>query len=315
MGSCNRKIVEDVPPYLRIYEDGTIERLLGTEVTLATFDPDTKVSSKDVTVLAGVSARLYRPDSISKNQKVPLVVYFHGGAFCISSPSDPAYHNFLNLVAAQAQIIIVSVDYRLAPEYPLPTAYEDSWAVLKWAIEQNSGEGREDWLRENVDFSKVFLAGDSAGANISHHMAIRAGRSEHPVKFAGIAMLQPYFWGKNPIGSEAKSTERKAMIDKWWNFVCPSDKGCDDPLINPFIDNSSFKRLECTERILVCIAENDILRERGRLYYESLGKSGWKGKAELLESKGEDHVFFLFNPRCENAQILISSFAAFINQV
>lgn len=127
-------------------------------------------------------------------------------------------------------------------------------------------------------------------------------------------MIHPYFWGKEPIGSEVTDTARKAMVDTWWEFVCPSDKGHDDPLINPFAEGApNVTGLGC-ERIIVCVAEMDILRDRGRDYYERVVKSGWKGVAEMVEVEGEDHVFHILNPDGEKAVNMIKRLATFINQ-
>lgn len=334
MGSCGPEIVHDVPPYIKVYADGTVERLVATEVTPAGFDPHTGVLSKDVVVNqeTGVTARLYRPNLVNKTQRLPLVIYFHGGAFCVATAFEPKYHEFVNALVSEANVMAVSVDYRRVPEHPLPAAYEDSWEVLNWVASHNSGEGSEDWVRDSVDFGKVFLAGDSAGANISHHMAIRAAAGINSdnqkiinLEFQGIIMIHPYFWGEKPVGIvENKDTFRKAMVDKWWKFVCPSDKGCDDPLINPFVNNNyeissgivvDQSNLGC-KRILIFVAENDILNERGKMYYQFLiGSQIWKGKAEIVETEGEDHVFHIFNPCCDKAQALIKNCAAFVNQV
>ncbi|KAL3840380.1 hypothetical protein ACJIZ3_024971 [Penstemon smallii] len=317
MDSINSNIIiHDVPPYIRVYKDGTIERLLGTEIAPPTLeDHETKVSSKDILILPehGVSARIYRPNlHVNHHQKLPLVVYFHGGAFLISSISDPKYHRMLNLLVKEAKIILISIDYRRVPEHPLPIAYDDSWAALQWI-----GGGNEIWLSENVDFERVYLAGDSAGANISHHIAIKAGlksnKSLLKFKISGILMVHPYFWGKEPIGAEAENPVFKGVVDKWWEFVCNSEEGCDDPLINPFVIGApGLEGLECG-RILVCVAGNDILRERGRFYYESLVKSKWEGKAELFETEGEDHVFHIIDSTSENSTKLIKRCAEFIN--
>lgn len=223
-----------------------VERFKGTQVTPAGFDPPTGVSSKDVVVVpeTGLIARLYRPANLAaKTHRLPVVIYFHGGGFCISSVFDPKYHTTLNLLVAEANVIAVSVNYRKVPDDPLPAAYEDSWAVIRWVFSHHLGEGCEDWLREDVDLSRVFLAGDGAGANISHHMAIWAGNSDpnFGIKFRGIVMRHPYFLGEEPIGIEAKDPVKKAMVDKAWKFACPSDKGCDDPLINPFLDGDAEK--------------------------------------------------------------------------
>ncbi|KAK6939580.1 Alpha/beta hydrolase fold-3 [Dillenia turbinata] len=310
------EIKHDVFPYLREYNDGTVERLAGTEIVPAGLDPETGVVSEDIIIVpdSGVSARVYHPKRLDNyKNKLPLMIYFRGGAFCISSTADPKYHRVLNLLVAEANIIAISINYRNAPEHPLPTAYEDSWDALKWVASNMTNKDRSS-LWDNIEFGKVFLGGDSAGANISHHLAIRAKESNllGQLKFRGILMIHPYFWGKEPIGCEGTDTLRKAMVDKWWLYVCPSEEGTDDPLINPFADGSpSLTKLAC-ERILVCVAEKDILRDRGVSYYESLEKSGWQGSAEILMTEGEDHVFHIFDPNTEKARNFIRCLAAFI---
>ncbi|KAI4305702.1 hypothetical protein L6164_029053 [Bauhinia variegata] len=318
MGSANREISVEVPPYLKEYKDGTIERTAGTQVAPPGLDSKTDVVSKDVVVVpeTGVSARLYRPNFTTKtHDKLPLLIYFHGGAFCISSAADPFYHNCLNKIVAEAKVFAVSVNYRLAPEHPLPAAFEDSWAAVQWVYshtkkDSEGEEGYESWLEDGVDFDKLFLAGDSAGATIANYIALKGLQ----VKIPGLILLNPYFWGKDPIGVEITDTARKQMVDKWWDFVCPSDKGNDDPLINPFVEEApSLEGLACN-RVLVIVAEKDILRDRGQLYHEKLVNGGWKGNLKFFETMGEDHVFHIFDPDCEKASILFKRLASFINQ-
>lgn len=318
---ASKEVEVEVFPYIRVYKDGTFDRLAGTEVAPPGLDPETGVLSKDIVIVpeTSVSARLYRPADVSDGQKLPLVVYFHGGAFIISSIADPKYHASLNAMAAETRALILSVDYRRVPEHPLPAAYDDSWDALRWVAGQASAHEphkAEPWLEEHADFDRVFLAGDSGGANMSHHLAIRIRESDldKRVSIRGIAMIHPYFWGESPIGAEVADGPRKALVDSWWRFVCPSDKGCDDPLINPFADGSpGLDRLAC-DRIIVTVAGKDILSDRGRLYYESLVKSGWPGKAELVEIEGEDHVFHIFDPASEKAKAMVRRLASFINQ-
>ncbi|XVF36239.1 hypothetical protein REPUB_Repub19eG0041100 [Reevesia pubescens] len=320
MGSNASEVALDLFPYLKVYKDGTVERIAGIGVASPGLDPETNVLSKDIVIVpeTGVSARIYRPNLVSKDQKLPVVVYLHGGAFCVASPAFPNYHTSLNKLVAEANIVALSVDYRLVPEFPLPTAYEDSWATLQWIAshkEEEDGD-HEDWIKDYGDLDQVFLVGDSAGANIGHHLALRIKDSDlgQNLKILGIGMINPYFWGTNRIGSELSNQFRKELVDKWWLYVCPSDKGCDDPLINPFVDGSpDLSGLAC-DRILIIVAEKDILKDRGRFYYDKLVKSGWKGKAEIMESEGEDHVFHIFNPDCAKAKSLIKRLASFLNQ-
>ncbi|CDP16411.1 unnamed protein product [Coffea canephora] len=58
--------------------------------------------------------------------KLPLLVYLHGGGFFIKFAFSPTYHAHLNVVVAEAGVVAVSINYRFAPEHPLPIAYEDS---------------------------------------------------------------------------------------------------------------------------------------------------------------------------------------------
>ncbi|KAE8716318.1 putative carboxylesterase 2 [Hibiscus syriacus] len=320
MGSNDSELVVDLFPWLKEYKDGTIERTAGFEVVPPGLDPETNVISKDIVIIpeSDVSARIYRPNFVPNDQKLPLAVYYHGGAFCVASPASPNYHTSLNKLVAEANVVVVSVGYRLAPEHPLPTAYEDSWAALQWVVSHKEEEdgNNETWIKDYVDLDQVYLVGDSAGANIAHHLALRIKDSDlsQKLKIVGIGMIHSYFWGTDPIGSEVTDRVRKELVDKWWLYVCPSDKGCDDPLINPFADGSpDLAGLAC-HRVLVIVAEKDILKDRGRFYYDKLVKSEWKGKAEIMETEGEDHVFYIFNPESDKAKSLFKRLAAFLNQ-
>ncbi|KAL3732819.1 hypothetical protein ACJRO7_022358 [Eucalyptus globulus] len=311
----SKEVSLEIFPYIRVYKDGTFERLAGFEIMPPGLDPETGVESKDIIILpdAGVSARIYRPSSASTTTKLPLVLYFHGGAFIISSIADPKYHSSLNALVAECNIVLVSVDYRRVPEQPLPAAYDDSWAALQW-ITSEEARG-EPWLRDHADFDRLFLAGDSGGANMSHHLAMRLRDDVlgKRVKLSGIGMIQPYFWGEKPIGAEVADPGRKAWVDSWWRFVCVSDKGCDDPLINPFaVGAAGVEGLAC-KNVLVIVSEKDILRDRGRMYYEKLVESGGPAAVEFMEIEGVDHVFHIFDPSCEEAKRLFKRVASFVN--
>lgn len=307
-------VVHDFSPYFRVYQDGSVERLVTEEHTPASIDPHTGVTSKDISISTDVSARLYLPKLAEARHKLPLVVYFRGGAFCMMSSSSPTLHAHLNSLVAEANVVLVSVDYRRAPEHRIPVAYDDSWAALEWAA-SNRGAGAEAWLVDHVDFDRVFLAGDSAGGNIAHNLAMRAGERElpHGVKLSGIVLVDPYFWGSKPTASEEANPEMTARLDRLWPMVCPSSaSGNDDPRVNPVAPSApSLAGLACA-RLLVCAAEKDAMRDRARIYHEALRKSGWSGEVEMYETAGEDHGFYFYHPNGENAKLLVKRIATFL---
>ncbi|XP_015885439.3 probable carboxylesterase 2 [Ziziphus jujuba] len=318
--SSKPEIVYELQPFLRVYKDGSVERLVGTDTVPPSTDPTTGVTSKDVTILpeSQISARLYLPTLAIQNphHKLPLLVYFPGSYFCVVSPFSSESHRFLNALVAEAKVIAVSVNYRKAPEHPIPTAYEDSWAVLQWIISHCDHGGPEAWLNEHADFQRVFLGGASAGANVVHNLALVAGDPDFglSVELLGVALIHPYFWGSVPVGSEALQPEKKAFVDRIWPLVCPSVPDNDDPRINPVAEGApSLAGVGC-RRVLICVAEKDVLKDRGRFYYEALSRSGWMGVVEIDETEGEDHVFFSYDLEGQNSKDLINRLAAFFNR-
>uniref|UniRef100_A0A7N0ZRG6 Alpha/beta hydrolase fold-3 domain-containing protein n=1 Tax=Kalanchoe fedtschenkoi TaxID=63787 RepID=A0A7N0ZRG6_KALFE len=303
----------DIYPLLRIFKDGKIERFLGTATVSAGTEPATGVQSKDVILSPEdeVGVRLYLPKDARREKKLPLVVYFHGGAFC-------------------ANAVVASVNYRLAPEHPLPAAFEDSWRILKWASASHS-EGSslspepvaEPSLSEYVDFNKVFLAGDDAGGNIAHNMAVRAGKEGLPgAKLHGIILSHPYFSGVEPVENERDlPPESLAMHEKIWKLVHPGMLAVwDYPVISWVKEDLSKAREEEEEvdqygRLLASTAWINAMQDRRVGYGEVMRR---RGKVPVMEieafrSVGMEHVFHLFDPDCEEAKEMMKMVVEFIN--
>ncbi|KAK6913908.1 Alpha/beta hydrolase fold-3 [Dillenia turbinata] len=316
--STNKVVVSEILPYIRVYDDGTVERLLNIpSVPPQLNDPQTGVSSKDITIFpdTGLSARLYLPKlSPDDHQKLPILVYFHGGSFCIDSSSSSLCHRYMSILVSRANIITVSVEYRLVPEHPLPAAYEDCWSALKWvssnSSEDNSSPGiiHEPWLRQHGDFERVFIGGDSSGANIVHNVAMRAGLEPlcSGVKLLGAFLNQPYFTGSMPIGNEPKERMEESLEHRLWKFAFPScEDGVDNPAINPLGPKArSLSVLGC-RKMFVSVGGADSLRDRGIWYCNAVKETGWEGEIEFFETEGEGHAFHIFNPATENAQSLL----------
>lgn len=124
-------------PFIRFLKNGsTVESLRGNYVVPASLDPQNNVVSKDVVYSQehSLSVRLFLPHKksteLAADEKLPLLIYFHGGAFIMGSPFSPVSHNYLTEVVKASNCLAVSVQYRLAPEHPIPAAYEDSWSAM-----------------------------------------------------------------------------------------------------------------------------------------------------------------------------------------
>ena len=110
-----------------------------------------------------VPIRIYTPVG---DGPFPVLIFLHGGGFTIGSINshDPVTRQ----LAAQAEAIVVSVDYRLAPEHPFPAAVDDACAALRWAHANAAALG--------ADPRRVAIGGDSAGSNLATVVAQLAAR-------------------------------------------------------------------------------------------------------------------------------------------
>ncbi|XP_038723088.1 2-hydroxyisoflavanone dehydratase-like [Tripterygium wilfordii] len=322
MASPAKEVAEELPNLVRVYTDGSVERLFGSPYVPPSPnpDPETGVSSKDIIISENpkISARLYLPKLQKQDQKLPILIHFHGGGFCIGSAFSSGEDRFISLLVSQAPVVAVSVEYRLAPEDLLPAAYEDCWTALNWVASHSKAQNephRDAWLLDYVDFDRIYIGGDSAGGNIAHNMAMRAGfeNLEANAKILGAYLGHGYFWGSKPIGSESIVDHDKALSSLVWNFVYPSAPGgLDNPMINPEGPGApSLAKLGCS-RLLVCLAEKDFLRDRGARYHDLVKESGWSGELELYEVKGEGHCFYMFDTESTNAKNMIKRLTSFL---
>ncbi|KAM0927542.1 hypothetical protein ACQ4PT_002947 [Festuca glaucescens] len=252
-GDTAPHVVEDVPGVLQLLSDGSVLR--GDESVLWPEDPLPDVPGvqwKDVLYHAahGLSVRVYRPESPSSvagsTSKLPVLVYFHGGGYCLGSYTQPHFHTYCLRAAAELPAVVLSVQYRLAPEHRLPAAIEDGADFLSWLRGQAelAGAGCADpWLAESADFARTFISGASAGANLAHHVTVHAASTQtqlglNPLRVAGYVVLSAFFGGSDRTTAEADPPADVTLTvegsDKLWRISLPVGASRDHPLANPF---------------------------------------------------------------------------------
>jgi acetyl esterase len=217
-------------------------------------EPDELHSVEDADA-DGVPVRLYRP--VETAEPSMALVYFHGGGWVAGSIET--HDGPCRALAKSAGIVVVSVDYRLAPEHPFPAGLEDAWTATQW-VSRNAEELK-------LDPDRIGVGGDSAGGNLATVVARRA--RDHAVPLALQLLLYPIT--NNAIDtpsysffSEGYGLTRNAMQWYWEQYLNGADGT--DPDASP----AQEKDLRRLPRAIVVTAEADVLRDEAETYAQRL---------------------------------------------
>ncbi|KAL9226549.1 hypothetical protein vseg_002349 [Gypsophila vaccaria] len=318
-------LVEEIEGLIRVYKDGHVERPSIIPSVPCSVPPELRVTARDITMdrFTNLWARIYVPQNASG--KLPLLVYFHGGGFCVGSAAWSCYHDFLANLASKAGCLIMSVNYRLAPENRLPGAYEDGFNTIMWLKQQAVSRSSEhSWWLCCWDLIRqgFFLGGDSAGANIAYNVGLRFAVEPsifRPLCHKGTILIQPFF------GGEARTTSEKApqhpgsalslsASDTYWRLSLPLGANRDHPWCNPLGKGATKLGSAAIPATIVCVSETDILMDRNMELYTAMVNAGKAVKLSVY--KGVGHAFqILHNSPLSHArtQEMMSHLKSFIN--
>lgn len=195
--------------------------------------------------------------------------------------------------------IVVSVNYRLTPEHRFPSQYDDGFDVLQFLDHAAP-------IPNAADLSKCFLAGDSAGANLAHHVAVRACRTQFQVlKVVGLISIQPFFGGEERTQSEIRFSGYPlvslARTDWLWKVFLPEGSDRDHYAVNVSGRNAEDILGLDYPNTVVFIGGFDPLQDWQRRYYQWLKKSG--KEATLIEYPNMIHAFYVFPELPESSQL------------
>jgi len=336
-----KAVVEDIYGFLRVLDDGTVLRSSeGPEFCPAAFPgthPSVQWKEAVYDKAKNLRVRMYKPSSSSSSsstaagnngkKKLPVLVHFHGGGFCLGSCAWANVHAFCLRLAADAAAVVLSAGYRLAPEHRLPAAFDDGVAFLRWLRDQQS-PAADGWLADAADFGRVFVTVDSVGGTIAHHLAARAGLAaaavtKHgepgpndidPVAVQGYVLLMPFFGGVRRTRSEAECPAEVLLnldlFDRFWRLSLPAGATRDHPAANPFGPDSPGLAAADLRPVLVVAGGLDMMRDRAVDYAERLAAMG--KPVELAEFAGEPHGFYTLDPGSEATGELIGLVRRFV---
>jgi acetyl esterase len=212
----------------------------------------------------------------------PLMVFFHGSGFVVCSLDT--HDGMCRNLCAGSGCVVVSVDYRLAPEAKFPAAPDDCLAATRWAVANAAALG--------ADPGQVFVAGDSAGANLATVTALRI-RDEGGPHLLGQLLIYPVTDHYDPgtpsmtENAEGYGLTRAGMIWFWDHYLADRRDAA-----NPHASPLQARDLSGLPPALVVTAEYDPLRDEGEYYADRLRRAGVA--TEMKRWDGVNHGFFFW---------------------
>ncbi len=252
-------------------------------------DP-TRVGAVDNRVIPGpggdLPVRIYQPDTDGDH---PLLVYFHGGGWVIGDLDTQ--DEFCRQLCAGSGAVVVSVDYRLAPEDPFPNGLEDCYAATRWAVENARTLG--------ATADMLAVGGDSAGGNLAASVCLLARERGGPTIHHQL-LIYPVTDNDLDTGSYRDNAEgyllTRDMMGWFWEQYAPGQSA--DPLASPL-----KAELTGMPPATVITAEYDPLRDEGQAFAERLSAAGVP--VEQREFKGMIHGFIGMTDALTQARVAI----------
>jgi acetyl esterase len=206
-----------------------------------------------------IPVRIYTPEG---EAPLPILVFLHGGGWVIGTLDG--YDDLCRALARAVPAIVISVDYRLAPEHPYPAAADDSYAAVCWAAENAASIGG--------DPARIAVGGDSAGGNLSAVVSLMARDHRHP-KLAHQLLIYPVTDLRGSTVSMRENGEgyfltQRTMI--WFadHYTTPEQR------LLPYVSPLLAPDLGGLPPATVITAEFDPLRDEGEAYAARLRESG-----------------------------------------
>lgn len=248
----------------------------GRDTTPTALVPGVTSEDREVQGAAGMlPARIYTPQG---NGPFPVIVYFHGGGWVIANKE--VYDAGARGLAKQANAVVVSADYRLAPEHKFPAQHDDALAVYRWTLQHARAL--------HGDTARMALAGESAGGNLAVATAIAARDAGLPMP-AHIVSVYPIAQPDTTTRSYVENADAKplnrAMMGWFARNVSRTPADLQDPRIN--LVGADLKGLP---GVTIVNAQIDPLLDDGAMLEQALKRAGVEVERRVYA--GSTHEFF-----------------------
>ena len=245
-----------------------------------------------------IPARIYTPKKLRKADGLaPGLVFFHGGGWVIGNLET---HDVVcRKLAHEGEMIVMSVDYRLAPEHRFPAAVEDAVTATKWVAANAKGLG--------IDASRLVVGGDSAGGNLAAVVSLHA--RENGPKLAGQLLVYPAtdFSRKHPSHSEPETSILLThTVVTWFMNNYLGDADINDWRASP----ARARTLADLPPAYVLTAGADPLRDEGDEYAARLKEAGVA--VTYRHFPGQFHGFFTMGKLLNQANIAVGEIATWL---
>lgn len=241
--------------------------------------PPPGTTERDITIQgpsSNLHALLVKPTSTSG--RLPVILYFHGGGWVIAD--SKVYAPSARALARQVQAIVVSVDYRRAPEAPFPAQHDDALASYRWVLQHAASLGG--------DSSRIAIAGESAGGNLAVATAMQARDAGLPLPrhilsvypIAGSDLNTPSY-----VENSNAMPLNRALMAWFFRYTANSPTDLMDPRIN--LVNANLGGLP---PVTIVAAQIDPLRSEGEQLAQRLQAAGVS--VDRREFPGTTHEFF-----------------------
>jgi acetyl esterase len=229
-----------------------------------------------------------------------MLLWFHGGGWTLGSVDIDDV--VCRCLAVQGQVVVLNVDYRLAPENPFPAALNDGRRVLKWA--------RQNATRWDADATRVAVGGQSAGGNLATAICLSCAVDGEPTPSFQL-LVSPALDSLCSTDSYDRFGDgyflTKATMEWSWSTYAPSDRA------NPLVSPSAAERVADLPRTMIVSAEFDPLRDEASAFARRIASDG--GQVEVLTYPGMIHGFFSMPGTFDAAHEAIAAAAAALRQL